>query len=112
MGRYQNGVAASIEDEHNQDMEHEYIGELILQKASKSGYTNVEVYTDSMRHTFESIFRKNGYDIKVKYNNTHAFVEITATKAVTKYIELAILIAVLWAVYRVYTRTINLACLF
>ena len=95
-----------IEDEHNQDMEHEYIGELILQKGFKVRYTNVEVNTDSMRHMFESIFRKNGYDIKVKYNNTHAFVEITATKAVTKYIELAILIAVLWAVYRVYTHVL------
>ena len=87
-------------------MEHEYIGELILQKGFKVRYTNVEVYTDSMRHMFESTFRKNGYDIKVKYNNTHAFVEITATKAVTKYIELAIFIAVLWAVYRVYTHVL------
>tara|TARA_B100000683_G_scaffold268472_1_gene303692 strand:- start:137 stop:439 length:303 start_codon:yes stop_codon:yes gene_type:complete len=95
-----------IEDDENQDMEHEYIGELILEDGFKVRYTNVEVYTDSMRQKFESVFKKQGYRIKVKYNNTHASIEITAIKQKTKYLEVAIAVAVGWAVYRVYT-TIN-----
>lgn len=92
-----------VEDEHNQDMAHEYIGELIVEDGFKVRYTNVEVYTDSMREKFESLFKKQGYRIKVKYNNTHASIEVTAIKRKTKYLELAMAVAVAWALYRVYT---------
>lgn len=95
-----------IEDEHNQDMEHEYIGKLIIEDGFKVRYTNIEVYTDNMREKFESVFKKQGYRIKVKYNNIHASIEITAIKQKNKYLEFAIAVAVAWALYRVYT-TIN-----
>lgn len=94
-----------IDDEDNQDMQHEVIGDLILQKGFKVRYTNVEVYTDKMRKRFEQEFNKHGYSIQVKYNNTYAHMEITAVQKQVKYLEFAILIAVLWATYRVYTIT-------
>jgi len=92
-----------IEDEHNQDMEHAYIGPLILEDGFKVKYTNVEIYTDTMRERFESLFKNKGYRIKVKYNNAHAFIEITATKQKTKYLEIAACVAVAWSLYRVYS---------
>ena len=93
-----------VEDGENQDMEHEFIGNLILEKGFKVRYTNVEVYTDSMRERFKTLFKKHGYDIKVKYNNNYAYVEITATQRKVHYVEFALIIALLWALYRVYTH--------
>ena len=70
----------AVEDEDNQDMQHEYIGELILQKGFKVRYNNVEVYTDKMRKHMEQVFKAQGYTIQIKYNNTYAHMEITAVK--------------------------------
>lgn len=92
----------AIADEDNQDMEHRYIGPLILKDGFKVRYTNVETYSDDMRQRFVAIFYANGYDITIKYNNTFAYCEITALKRKQKYIEMALVVCVLWALYRAY----------
>ena len=91
----------AVEDEDNQDMQHEYIGELILQKGFKVRYTNVEVYTDKMRKHLEKVFNAQGYTIQIKYNNTYAHMEVTAVKTQNRYLELAIFVGIMWALYRV-----------
>lgn len=91
----------TIEDEDNQDMQHEYIGELIMQNGFKVRYNNVEVYTDKMRKHMEKIFKSHGYIIQIKYNNTYAHMEITAIKTQSRYLEIALGIGILWALYRI-----------
>lgn len=93
----------NLDDQDNQDLEVRYIGKLILKDGFKVRYLNVETYTDHMRDRLTSHYASHGYNIHVKYNNTFAYCEVTAIKREKKYIEIAILLCCLWALYRVYT---------
>ena len=92
-----------INDEDNQDLDVEYIGPLIHKKGFKARYTNVETYSDEMRQRLARTYSKHGYDVRILYNNTFAYCEVTATKQKSKYIELALALCLLWASYRIYT---------
>ena len=98
----------AVEDEENQDMQHEYIGELILQKGFKVRYNNVETFTDIMRKKMQRVFKAHGYAIQIKYNNTYAHMEITAVKTQNRYLEIAIFLGIIWALCRTFLQnTIN-----
>ena len=92
-----------VSDENNQDMNHKYVGALIMKDGFKVRYENVEMYTEEMRQKFVTLFYKHGYDINIKYSNTFAYCEIIAVKRKKKYIEIALGICVLWAMFRTYS---------
>lgn len=94
-----------IEHQDNQDMQYRYIGPLIMKDGFKVRYLNIETYSDDLRSMFVSVFYKNGYEITTKYNNAFAYCEITAVKRKTKYIEVALVICVIWALVRAYSYT-------
>lgn len=90
-----------IENQDNQDIKHEFIGNLIMQDGFKVRYNNVEVYSEKLREEFLKVFGKNGYSISITYKNDFAYCEITAIKKKNKYIDYAMIVAALWGVYRV-----------
>ena len=91
-----------IESDQNQDMHHEFVGSLVMRDGFKVRYREVELYTDELRDTFRSTFSKQGYDISIKYNNTYAYCEIVAVRKQNRYGDIAMTVAIVWAIYRVY----------
>ncbi len=92
-----------IDSQENQDMEFEFIGNLIMQDGFKVRYNNVELYSEELRSLFKKTFSKNGYMIMIKYRNDSMNCEITAIKKRHRYLDYAIVLASLWAIYRVLT---------
>lgn len=92
----------TVVSDENQDMHHEFIGNLIMRDGFKVRYKEVEVYSDDLRDTFVNTFSKNGYNVKITYNNTFAYCEILAVKKENRYGDVAITVAIAWAIYRVY----------
>lgn len=92
----------TIESDENQDMYHEFIGNLIMRDGFKVRYKEVEVFSDALRNRFIKTFSKHGYDVKITYNNTFAYCELLAVKKENRYGDVAILVAILWAIYRAY----------
>lgn len=91
-----------IESDQNQDMHCEFVGSLVMRDGFKVRYREVELYTDELRDTFKSMFSKQGYDISIKYNNAYAYCEIVAVKKQNRYGDIAMVVAISWAIYRVY----------
>jgi len=91
-----------IESDQNQDMRSEFIGSLVMSDGFKVRYRGIELYTDELRETFKSVFSKQGYDISIRYNNTYAYCEIIAVKKQNRYGDIAMVVAISWAIYRVY----------
>lgn len=91
-----------IESEQNQDMNCVYIGPLVMRDGFKVRYRQIELYTDEIREKFKSVFSKQGYDISIKYNNTYAYCEVVAVKKENRYGDIAMVVAISWAIYRVY----------
>ena len=91
-----------IQSDDNQDIQYEFIGNLIMRDGFKVRYTQVELYTDDLRAEIQRVFGKNGYDVSIKYNNTYAYCEVTAIKKKNVYGDVAIACAIAWAIYRVY----------
>ena len=89
-----------LSSQENQDMNHEFIGNLIMQEGFKVRYTNVEVYSEELRRLIKSTFAKHGYTAYITYRNDYAYCEVTAIKRRHKYLDYAMIIATLWAVYR------------
>lgn len=89
-----------IQSQENQDMDYEFIGNLIMQDGFKVRYTNVELYSENLRTLFKNTFKKNGYTISILYRNDFMNCEITAMKKTYRYLDYAMIIAVLWAMYR------------
>ena len=91
-----------IESDQNQDMHCEFVGSLVMRDGFKVRYREIELYTDDLRNEIERVFAKNGYSISIKYNNTFAYCEVTAIKKENRYGDIAMVIAIAWAIYRVY----------
>ncbi len=89
-----------IHSQENQDMEHEFIGNLIMQDGFKVRYKNVELYSEDLRSLFKQTFSKHGYSISIAYRNDFMHCEITAIQKRKRYLDYAMAIAVLWALYR------------
>ena len=89
-----------IESQENQDMEHEFIGNLIMQDGFKVRYTNVEVYSEKLRNLFTKTFSKNGYTISIIHRNDFMHCEVTAIKKKYRYLDYAMIVAALWTMYR------------
>ena len=89
-----------IESQENQDMMHEYIGNLIMQEGFKVRYQNVEVFSENLRNLLKTRFAKHGYTISIVYKNDFAYCEVTAIKKKHRYLDYAMIIAALWATYR------------
>jgi len=91
----------AITDQDNQDMTHEFIGNLIMQDGFKVRYKNIEEFSSELQEKIKKIFKHNGYDTKLKYLQNYAYCEVTALKAKTKYIDYAIAVGILWGFYRI-----------
>jgi hypothetical protein len=91
-----------IQSDDNQDMHYEFIGNLIMRDGFKVRYKEVELYTDELREVIKNKFASKGYDVSIKYNNTYAYCEVTAVKKKNVYGDVAIAVAIAWAIYRVY----------
>jgi len=91
-----------ITSDENQDMHYEFVGSLVMRDGFKVRYREIELYTDDLRDTFRSVFVKHGYDISIKYNNTYAYCEIVAVRKSNRYGDIAMTIAIVWAIYRMY----------
>ena len=91
-----------IESEDNQDIHHEFIGNLIMRDGFKVRYTQVELYTDSLQEVIKKTFASKGYEVSIKYNNTFGYCEVTAIKKKNMYGDIAMFVAIAWAIYRVY----------
>lgn len=91
-----------IESDENQDMHHEFIGSLVMRDGFKVRYKEVELYTDELRQLFIRVFREHGYNVSIKYNNTFAYCEVTAVRKENRYGDVAMGVAIAWAIYRVY----------
>ena len=91
-----------IQSDDNQDIHHEFIGNLIMRDGFKVRYTQVELYTDDLRAEIQRVFGKKGYNVSIKYNNTYAYCEVTAIKKKNVYGDIAMFVAIAWAIYRVY----------
>ena len=91
-----------IESDENQDMHHEFIGSMVMRDGFMVGYKEVELYTDELRQLFIRVFREHGYDVSIKYNNTFAYCEVTAVRKENRYGDVAMGVAIAWAIYRVY----------
>ena len=72
-----------------------------MQDGFKVRYTHVEVYSESLRTLFKKTFNNHGYIISIMYRNDYMTCEITALKKKHRYLDYAIILAVLWAIYRV-----------
>lgn len=96
-----------IQSQENQDMEHEFIGNLIMQEGFKVRYTNVELYSEELRSLFKKTFRKHGYTISIVYRNDFMYCEITAIKKRHRYLDYAMIVAFLWALYRLWVYTVS-----
>ena len=96
-----------IQSQENQDMDHELIGNLIMQDGFKVRYTNVELYSEKLRETFQKTFAKHGYTISITYRNDFQNCEITALKTKHRYLDYAMFIGILWAAYRCWTYTVS-----
>ena len=96
-----------ITSDENQDMCHEFIGCLIMKDGFKVRYKQVELYTDALREEIKRIFGKHGYSVSIKYNNTYAYCEVIAVKKGNIYGDIAICVAVAWAIYRVWIYMTN-----
>ena len=92
-----------IVSDDNQDMRHEFIGDLIMRNGFKVRYKEVVLYTDELRDAIKNTFASKGYEVRIKYNNTYAYCEVTAVKKKNVYGEIAMIAAVAWSIYRVYT---------
>ena len=91
-----------IQSDDNQDIHYEFIGNLIMRDGFKVRYTEVELYTDDLRAEIQRVFGKKGYNVSIKYNNTYAYCEVTAIKKKNIYGDIAMFVAIAWAIYRVY----------
>ena len=91
-----------IQSDENQDMHQEFIGCLIMRDGFKVRYKEVELFTDDLQDEIKRVFGKNGYSVSIKYNNTFAYCEVTAVKKENRYGDIAMVIAIAWAIYRVY----------
>ena len=91
-----------IESEENQDMCFEYLGALIMRDGFKVRYKEIELYTDMLREKIIRVFGANGYTVSIKYNNTFAYCEVTAVKKENRYGDIAMSVAIAWAIYRAY----------
>lgn len=94
-----------IHSDDNQDMHHQFIGSLVMRDGFKVRYKEVELYTDALREDINRVFGKNGYSVSIKYNNTFAYCEVTAVKKENRFGDIAMLVAIAWAIYRVYIYT-------
>jgi len=90
----------SITDDDNQDMHHEFIGNLIMQDGFKVRYKNIEEYSTKLQEKIERVFSQNGYSANMNYMQNYAYLEVTAIKQKPKYVDYAIAVVVLWGVYR------------
>lgn len=81
-------------------MNYEFIGNLIMQDGFKVRYNHVETYSEDLRSKFTSTFRKHGYSASIVYRNDFAYCEITAVKKKKRYLDYAMILAALWALYR------------
>jgi hypothetical protein len=91
-----------IVSDENQDMHHEFIGSLIMSDGFKVRYKEVELYTDDLRNEIQRVFGSNGYRVSIKYNNVFGYCEVTAVKEKKRYLDVAMVVAVSWAIYRVW----------
>ncbi len=89
-----------IQSQENQDMDYEFIGNLIMQDGFKVRYINVELYSEDLRKIFKDTFRKQGYDISITYMNDFQYCEITAIEKKHRYLDYAMIVASLWVVYK------------
>lgn len=92
-----------ITSEENQDMHAEFIGNLVMREGFKVRYKEVELYTDDLRNEIQRVFHKHGYIVNIKFNNTFAYCEVTAVKMENRYGDIAMAIAIAWAIYRAYS---------
>lgn len=92
-----------IQSDENQDMYHEFIGNLVMREGFKVRYKEVELYTDDLRDEIQRVFGNHGYLVSIKYNNTFAYCEVTAVKKENRYGDVAMVIAIVWAIYRAYS---------
>ena len=90
----------NITDDDNQDMKHEFIGNLIMQDGFKVRYNNIEEYSTALQTKIHKIFAKHGYSITLNYRQNYAFCEVTAIKEKPKFVDYAIAVLCLWGVYR------------
>lgn len=93
-----------IRSQENQDMQSEFIGNLILHDGFKVQYSHVELYSESLRILFKKTFNKHGYTISIIYRNDFTICEITAIKKTHRYLDYAIILAVFWTVYRIWSN--------
>lgn len=89
-----------ISSQENQDMDFEFIGNLIMQDGFKVRYTNVEVYSETLRSLLKETFKKKGYSISITYRNDFAYCEVTAIKKNPRYLDYAVFVAAIWGLYR------------
>ena len=89
-----------ISDEDNQDLQSEFIGNLIMREGFKVRYKNIEEYSNSLQENIRRVFAKNGYSVELKYMQNYAFLEVTALKQKPKYVDYAIAVGLLWGGYR------------
>jgi hypothetical protein len=91
----------SITNEENQDMHHEFIGNLIMKNGFKVRYNNIEEYSSVLQEKIKRVFAQNGYSTNMIYMQNYSYLEVTAIKQAPKYVDYAIAVVVLWAGYRV-----------
>lgn len=96
-----------IPSDENQDMHHEFIGSLIMKDGFKVRYKQVELYTDALQNEIKRIYGEHGYSVTIKYSNTYAYCEVTAVKKPNIYGDIAMFVAVAWAIYRVWIYVTN-----
>lgn len=96
-----------IPSDENQDMHHEFIGSLIMKDGFKVRYKQVEMYTDALQKEIKRIYSEHGYSVTIKYSNTYAHCEVIAVKKENMYGDIAICVAVVWAIYRVWVSMNN-----
>jgi len=90
----------SITSDDNQDMTHEFIGNLIMKDGFKVRYNNIEEYSTVLQEKIKRVFSQNGYRADMNYMQNYAYLEVTAIKEKPKYIDYAIAVVFLWGVYR------------
>ena len=91
----------AINDQDNQDMNHGFIGNLIMRNGFKVRYKNIEEYSSELQMKIKKVFKKNGYETKLTYLQNYAYCEVTALEAKTKYLDYAIAVGTIWAFYRI-----------
>lgn len=91
---------SSVTDDNNQDIVHEFIGNLIMRDGFKVRYKNIEEYSSQLQHKIQNVFAQNGYSAELNYRQNYGYLEVTAIKQKPKYVDYAIAIGILWGVYR------------